>query len=158
MKKKIMLAITAVATLSMAAVVMGQGPDSRPTPDQAAVGFRQALMTLIGGEKGPLTLMQRGRMPYNQALVKKNADNLVVLAGMISDAFQRNTSNATDVKTRALPVVWQDHDEFLMHARDLKMQAEAIETAANGGNEEAVKEAIKNTGACDDCHMKFRMK
>jgi len=158
MKKTIVLAITAVATLSMTAVVMGQGP-RRPSPDKAAVGFRQALMTLIGGEAVPMLIMQRGRMPFNQALVEKNAGNLVTLAGMIPDAFQRNTSKAANLKTRARPIVWQDHGEFLMHAHDLRMKAEALDMAAKAGNEGDIKTAIKNTGAvCGECHMKFRAK
>jgi cytochrome c556 len=127
MKKGFLLAVTAVVAVSMTAVVLGQG-QGRPSPDQMAVSFRQSLMTVIAGEAVPLQLMQRGRMPYNARLIAKNAANLTTLTGMIPDAFQRNTSSATNVKTEALPVVWQNHDEFIMNAQQLKAQADALET------------------------------
>jgi len=155
-KKAILVTITAVTAVTMTAAVLAQGGGRRPNPDQTAVQFREALMTVIGGTAVPLILMQRGRMPYNAEVVAKNARNLNTLAGMIPDAFERDTSSAT-VKTMALPVVWQNHDEFLMTAAKLKTQVEALDMAVKGGSQDDVKTAIMNVGAvCNQCHMKFR--
>ncbi len=157
-KKAILVALTAVTTVAMTAAALAQGGGGRrPNPDQTAASFRQALMTVISGTAVPLLLMQRGRVPYSAATVTKNARNLVTLAGMIPDAFEHDTSSATGIKTMALPVVWQNHDEFLMTAGELRTRAEALEKAARGGSEDDVKSAIMNVGAvCNQCHMKFR--
>lgn len=154
-KKAILVTITAVSAVAMTAAVMAQG-GGRPNPDQTAVRFREALMTVIGGTAGPLLGMQRGRVPYSAERVAKSARDLTTLAGMIPDAFERDTSSA-QVKTLALPVVWQNHDEFVMTARELRTRAEALDKAAKSGNEDEVKTAIMNVGAvCNQCHMKFR--
>lgn len=154
-KKVVLVTVTALTAVAMAATVLAQ--QGRPTPDQAAVHFRQSLMTVVSGTAVPMILMQRGRMPYNAKLVAKNAANLTTLAGMIPDAFERDTSNATNVKTIALPLIWQNHDEFVMTAGLLRRRAEALETAAKGGSEDDVKAAIMKVGAvCNQCHMKFR--
>jgi cytochrome c556 len=155
-KRAILVTITAVTAVAMTAAVLAQG-GGRPNPDQAAVGFRQALMTVIGGTAVPLILMQRGRAPYSAERVAKNAANLTTLAGMIPDAFERDTSSAS-VKTMALPAVWQKHEEFVKTAAELKTRVEALDKAAKGGSEDEVKTAIMNVGAvCNQCHMNFRM-
>ncbi len=155
-KKAILVTITAMTAVTMTAAVLAQGGGRRPNPDQTAVQFREALMTVIGGTAVPLILMQRGRMPYNADVVAKDAMNLTTLAGMIPDAFERDTSSST-VKTMALPVVWQNHDEFLMTAGKLKTQVEALDMAVKGGSQDDIKTAIMNVGAvCNQCHMKFR--
>jgi cytochrome c556 len=156
-KKAILVTITAISSVAMTAAVLAQGGGGRrPNPDQTAVQFREALMTLINGTAGPLMGMQRGRVPYNAELVAKNARILTTLAGMIPDAFEHDTSSA-QVKTMALPVVWQNHDEFLTTAGKLKTQVDALDKAVRGGSQDDVKAAIMNVGAvCGECHMKFR--
>jgi cytochrome c556 len=157
MKKKILsLAVAGAAAVAVAATVMGQG---RPSPDEQALGFRQGLMTVIGNVATPMILMQRGRMPYDGKVVARNARELAALAAIIPQAFEHDTSSASGLKTTALPVVWTDHDKFLSHAHKLETQAQALEKATRGGNEDAVKMAIMSTGAvCGDCHMDFRQK
>lgn len=155
-KKTISLAVVGLAAVGVAATVMGQG---RPSPDQQAVAFRQGLMTVINNVAGPMQLMQRGRMPYDAKTVERNAQELATLAEIIPQAFEHDTSSASGLKTGALPVVWQNHDEFLMKAQNLRTEARKLETAAKGGDEDAVKSAIMSTGeACGQCHMMFRAK
>jgi cytochrome c556 len=154
--KAILVTMTALVTVAMTATVLAQGR-GRPNPDQGAVHFRQSLMTVIGGTAFPMILMQRGRMPYHADVVAKDAANLTTLAGMIPDAFERNTSHAQGLRTMAKPMVWENHEEFVMTAMKLKQRAEALEHAAKGGSEADVKSAIMNVGAvCNECHMKFR--
>lgn len=157
MKKKILsLAVAGVVAVTVTATVMGQG---RPSPDEQALAFRQGLMTVIANVATPMLLMQRGRMPYDAKVVTRNARELAALAGIIPQAFEHDTSSASGLKTMALPVVWQDHDKFLTNAHKLETEAQALEKATRGGNEDAVKMAIMNTGAvCGDCHNDFRQK
>ncbi|HEX4050819.1 MAG TPA: cytochrome c [Steroidobacteraceae bacterium] len=158
MKKKIIsLAVAGLVTVGVAATVMAQG--GRPSPDQQAASFRQSLMTVINNVAGPMMAMQRGRMPYDAKVVARNARELSALAEIIPQAFEHDTSSATDLKTTALPVVWQNHDKFLSNATKLHGEAQALAKAAQGGSEDDVKSAIMSTGAvCGQCHMEFREK
>jgi len=153
MKKPRIVVFTAIAGLLATTVVVAQ----RPSPDQMAVGFRQAVMTVMAGTAGPLGQMTRGRMPYDAAAVSKASGRLTVLAGFVPDAFARDTSAAAGVKTEALPLIWMNHAEFLMRANDLQMRADELATAVKDGNEDAIKTAMKNVGTtCGACHDKFR--
>jgi cytochrome c556 len=155
-KKTISLAVVGLVTVAVAATVMGQG---RPSPDQQAVAFRQGLMTVISNVAGPMQLMQRGRVPYDAKTVQRNAHELAALAEIIPQAFEHDTSGASGLKTGALPLVWQNHNDFLMKAKKLQAQAQALDMATQSGSEDAVKTAIMNTGAtCGQCHMMFRQR
>jgi cytochrome c556 len=151
-KMKTIVAATAVGIVA-ASVVWAQ----RISPDQAAVGFRQGLMSVINGIAVPLQQTGRGRTPYDAATVKKAADRLIVLTDIVPEAFERDTSAAADIKTQALPAVWKNHAEFVSAAADLKKATENLAQTVKGGDEAAIKAAINSTGeTCGACHMKFR--
>jgi len=137
----------------IAAMAVGQQPD----PNVQATNYRQSLMRVIAGNAGPLGAMARDRMPYNAALAEKNVTRVAFLAGMISDAFVRDTSSA-DVETAAKPEIWANHAEFDRLANETRMKAEAAVTAVRGGNEAAAKSAL---GAifmtCGGCHDEYRV-
>jgi cytochrome c556 len=153
--KTLLTSITAISSMLLTASVMGQD-SGRPTPDQSAVKYRQALMVVIEAQSAPLLLMQRGRAPYDAAVVSRNTAALVAMVDLIPAAFERNTS-AASVKTETLPATWQNHADFLKEAETLKTQTKALEAAVKAGNQEQVKTAIKNVDtACGGCHTKYR--
>lgn len=132
----------------------------RPSPDQLAARYRQALMTVIVVNDVPLAAMGRGRAPYNAASVRKYSARLGALAEMVPDAFERNTSHARGIRTLALPKIWQQKASFLDHADKLKLAVDHLETAiAKGDSESTIKTAINNVGrSCGSCHKAFRRK
>ena len=153
--RNVLISITAISSMLMTASVMGQDA-GRATPDQSAVNYRKALMVVIDGQSAPLVLMQRGRSPYDAAVVARNTAALVALVDLIPAAFERDTS-AASLKTETLPATWQNHADFLKEAEKLKTQTKALEAAVKAGNQEQVKTAIKNVGtACGGCHTKYR--
>jgi cytochrome c556 len=130
---------------------------NRPSADQEAVVYRQALMTVIDGGFEPLLQMQSGRRPYDAALLRLHASELPVLSIMIAEAFKRDTHAARSANSAALPYVWTDHAEFLQSAQRLHGDAQALQDAAASGDREAVNTAIRAmAGECDQCHRKFR--
>lgn len=141
-----------------AAVVLGVViARSLPSPDQQAVRYRQALMTVIDGTASPLMLMARAEAPYDPALVRRRAAELPVLAGMIADAFARNTSAARKLQSAALPYVWTDHAAFVSSAQRLEADALALKGAAAGADEVRIAAAINALGdECARCHRRFR--
>jgi cytochrome c556 len=152
MRLKIALSV-AFAGILTSAIVVGQG---RPSPEQMAVDYRIALMRVAQGTMAPIALMGRGRSPYDAAVVQRNADRLAMLASMVPDAFDKDTSSST-VKSAALPAIWKEKPEFLKLAADYKAKADELQTAAKGGNEADVKKAINSAGTtCGTCHDKYR--
>lgn len=101
--KKAILIVIALVVVALGVVIAR----NRPTADQEAVVYRQALMTVIGVTMDPLLLMQRGQKRYDAALIGKHAGELVVLSEMIPEAFARDTRSARNVETAALPSVWE---------------------------------------------------
>jgi cytochrome c556 len=130
---------------------------NRPSADEQAVVFRQALMTVISGTFDPLLQMQTGREPYDATLVRRHADELPLLTSMIPEAFARNTSAARKLDTAALSYVWSDHQAFLQSAQRLHADASALQSAVRSGERESVDGAIGRMDAeCAQCHRQFR--
>ncbi len=129
----------------------------RPSADQQAVVYRQALMTVIDGTFDPLLQMQAGRRPYDAALVREHASRLPLLSGMIAEAFARNTSATRAVNTAALAFVWSNHPAFLQSVQRLQGDARQLQSAAASGDQARVVSAIRVMALeCDQCHRRFR--
>ena len=120
------------------------------------VGQRQAVMKLQGKYFGPLVGMLKGTVPYDAAIVTRNAAFLENLTQMPWDGFAESTKG---VKSFALPVIWTEGAKFKEAQDQLRSAIGALNTAAKGGNEGAVKTAIGDVGkACGNCHDNFREK
>jgi cytochrome c556 len=123
---------------------------------ETLVKQRQGKMSLQGKYLGSLFGMAQGRVPYDAKVVQQNAYYLEALSKMAWDAFDPSTK---DIKTRALPAVWDEPAKF--KAAQERMEAEASKLAAvsKSGDENAVKAQIKAVGgACNACHDQFQAK
>ena len=100
MRKKLLTAcIVAALGAGYAAVALSQvKPDT-------LVKQRQAAMTLQGKYFGPLAGMLKGTVPYDAAVVTRNAVFLDNLSQMPWDGFAESTKG---VKSFALPVIWTE--------------------------------------------------
>jgi cytochrome c556 len=141
------------------ALVLGAGYGltaySQVKPEQL-VKQRQSAMTLIAKYFGPLGGMLKGAVPYNADVVARNAAYLDVLSQMPWDGFAESTKG---VKSAALPAAFTDGAKFKQAQDQLRTAVGALNTAAKGGNEAAVKAAIGDVGkACGSCHDNFREK
>ena len=117
---------------------------------------RQAGMTLIAKYFGPLGGMAAGRVPYDAAVVTRNAGYLEVLAHTPWDGFAASTSGE---KSAALPEVFKDTAKFKSAQEALEMNVGKLVAAAKTGNEATVKAAIGDVGkSCAACHDNFRAK
>ena len=60
-------------------------------------------------------------------------------------------------KTHAKAEIWQKPDDFRAKATDFRKAALAFNSAARGGNVNAIKSAFGNLGrACKACHDSYR--
>ena len=151
MKRNVAAAVLAVA------VGMGYGAQvlAQAKPD-VMVKQRQAAMTLIGKYWGPLGGMAQGRVPYDAAVVQRNAGYLDVLDKMPWDGFHENTKGE---KSAALPAIWEKPGEFKQAAERLQSEVAKLVQVSKGGDEAAVKAQMGAVGkSCGGCHETFRQK
>lgn len=133
----------------------GWGMAEEENPDEAAAHVRHALMELMGWNIAPLGAMAAGKQPYDGDTAAVQGRRLVALAGMIGDAFERDTSG-TGIKTHALDGIWQNPDDFASKAQAV-IDAATAYAAATGNGEAAAKAAFaKLGGACKSCHEEYK--
>jgi len=151
MKKSILagaFVLTLGAGASMNAVAQAK-------PD-VLVKQRQAVMTLQGKYLGPLVGVAQGKVPYNAAMVQRNAGFLDNLSRMPWDGFDPSTR---EEKSRALPAIYDNSAKFKEHAARLENETSKLVSLSKGGDEAAVKAQIGAIGkACGACHDDFRQK
>jgi cytochrome c556 len=150
MKRSGWAAVVAVALgVSAGAAFAQQKPE-------VMVKQRQSVMTLQGKYFGPMAGMAQGKVPYNADVVKRNSAFLDNLSRMAWDGFDPNTK---DVKSAALPAVYEQQAKFKEAASRLENEAHKLWEVAQNGDEAAVKAQIGAVGkACGGCHESFRQK
>jgi cytochrome c556 len=117
---------------------------------------RQSAMTLIGKYWGPMAGMMQGKIPYDAAVIQRNAGFLDNLSRMPWDGFHDSTK---DVKSAALPAVWSDAAKFREAASRLENEASRLVQVSRSGDEGAVKAQLGAVGkSCGGCHNDFRAK
>jgi cytochrome c556 len=150
------LCLAALGLLGVAGAIAAEAP---PTPEEqakAAVDVRQSILKLQDWNMAPMANMLRRRAPFDAKLVQKNAERIAALSEMLPDAFKPDTTKF-DVKTDALPLIWQQKDDFDKKAAALTDAAKALAMTAAGGDQGMTFPAIVTVGkACGACHDKFK--
>jgi len=123
---------------------------------ETLVDQRIAAMRLQGKYLYPLIPMAQGRIPYDAAIVARNAGYLDVLIKLAWDGFDPSTK---DLKTRALPDVYSEPAKFKAAVDSLQAEVSKLVAATKSGNEASVKTAIMDVNkSCGSCHDTFRAK
>jgi cytochrome c556 len=123
---------------------------------ETLVKQRQAAMTLQGKYWGPLGGMAQGKVPYDAAVVARNAAYLDVLSKLAWDGFNPNTK---DVKSAALPAVYTDTAKFKEAQDHFQSEVSKLVAISKSGDEAAVKaQLIAVNKTCGGCHESFREK
>src|SRR3954466_5069326 len=150
MKRSGWAAVVAVALgVSAGAAFAQQKPE-------VMVKQRQSVMTLQGKYFGPMAGMAQGKVPYNADVVKRNSAYLDNLSRMAWDGFDPSTK---DVKSAALPAIYEQTDKFKEAASRLENESHKLYQVAQSGDEAAVKAQIGAVGkSCGGCHESFRQK
>jgi cytochrome c556 len=150
MKTSGVAAVVALALGLAAGAVFAQAK-----PEQV-VKQRQSVMTLQGKYFGPMAAMAQGKAPYNADIVRRNAAFLDNLSRMAWDGFDPSTK---DVKSAALPAIYEQPDKFKEAAARLENEAHKLYEVSRSGDEAAVKAQIGAVGkSCGGCHESFRQK
>ena len=143
---------TPVITLALAAGFVAEAT-AQANPNQL-IAQRKGAMDLQGKYFGPILAMVQGRMPYDAAIVQRNADYLAVLTQMAWDDFQPTTASATN--TKAKEDIYKDPAKFKTAADNMQGEVKKLVAAAKSGDQSAVGVAAKGLGgACNACHENF---
>lgn len=157
---KKLLSVGALA-LASALVVSAHAQDEEPpTPAELAAGAtetRQAVFKLLGFHMAPISGMARGA-EFDAELAERNALRIAALAPMIPEVFGVYDTREFDVETEALPVIWDNTDDFSQKAEELQDAATAFAAVASSGDRNTTIAAIRAFGStCGNCHREYRV-
>lgn len=130
-------------------------------PHDKAIKARQAMFQLYSFSAGMLGAMAKGKMDYDAALAQELADNLNAAANLGQSAFWppgSDNSNPENMKTRALPKIWETFPAIGENSQQLKDATAVLATEAGNGLD-ALKSSMGAVGkSCKGCHDEYRAK
>ena len=132
-----------------------------PTPEQIAASStatRQAVFKLLSFNMAPINGMARNTVEFDAALAERNALRVAALAPMIAEVFAVNDTRNFPVTTEALPIIWDNMDDFTAKAAALEEAARTFAAVAAGGDRAATIGAIRAFGStCGNCNREYRV-
>jgi cytochrome c556 len=119
-----------------------------------AIKYRKANMTLMSAHFGRVAAMASGRVPFD---AKAAADNAEIAAAVTKWQFTGFVDGSDKGDTKADPKIWSEKDKFNAAGASLQEAVTKLNVAAKGGNLDAIKAAVGETGkACKGCHDTYR--
>ena len=144
-----------LAALSLGTMIAAQGAWAQAKPE-VLVKQRQAKMILQVKYFGPLVGMAQGKIPFNAAVVQRNAGFIDNLTRMSWDGWDPSTKG---VQSRTLPAAYDNKAKFDEYVSRLENEASKLVSVSKSGDEGAVKAQIAAVGkVCGGCHEDFRSK
>lgn len=155
MHKAFATATIALILGSAAVTASAHDDDKDESPRAKAVEYRQAAMTLIGGNFKPMGAMVKGEIPFDAAAFKARAEDLAAVSHIdILRAFIPD-SDGGDSKAKA--EIWFDWDDFKDKFAHMQKETAALAKVAGGGDRDAIKAQFTETAkACKSCHKKYK--
>ena len=152
MQKKSVAAGLAVALgLGYAAAAFSQ---AKP---ETLVKQRQSAMTLQGKYLYSILPMAQDKIPFDGAVVARNAEYVDVLLKMPWDGFNPGTSGVKE--TRALPEIYKEEAKWKAAIERAQGESAKFVTVSKSKDVAAVKAQMTQLNyACNACHNAFRAK
>jgi cytochrome c556 len=146
---------TPAAVAAAALLACGAASAQFKSPDDA-IEYRQGALAVMGHHFGQLGAMANGKIPYDAAAARTNAELVATLAKLPWTAFVDGSDKG---ETGAKPEIWSQRDKFNADAQRLQDNVARLLDAAKTGTPEALKAAFGPTAqACKSCHDDFRKK
>ncbi len=121
----------------------------------SAVKYRQSVMKALGGHMGATASIVKGEGGSKHHLVA-HAAAMSSIAKMAGDLFPKGSDKGN---TRALPVIWEQPQDFAKVVQAIGVATGEMVEAARSGDGNEIKNAFSALGkACGGCHKKFRKK
>jgi cytochrome c556 len=145
------LLMTGAALLGASIALPAAAQFAKP---EDAIKYRKAAFTVMARHFGIVAGMANGKIPFDAKIAAENAEIATMVSKLPYAGFVEGTDKG---ETKAEPKIWAEKDKF--NAAATKMQEEMVKlnTAAKGGNIDAIKAAAGDTGkACKACHDNYR--
>ena len=145
--KRITIVLLALAGLASFSAQAQMKPED-------AIKLRQSAMKLIGYNFGSIGAMVNDKKPYNKDEAIRNATHVEGLSGQPFEFFIAGSDKGD---TKAEPKIWTEMDKFRAAASKMQEEMGKLNVAAKGGNLDAIKAAVGDTGkSCKACHDNYR--
>ena len=119
--------------------------------DEGAVDYRQHTLSAAGGHMQAAVDILRQKVPHADHMVT-HANALAALAEIVPTLFPDGSQGGD-----ALPVIWEQPDDFAERLTALREAAATFKVAAASGDSGAIGQAFQGLGqACKNCHDNYR--
>lgn len=147
--KRVALTAAAVAAIVTTAVAQTASPAD-------LIRARQAHYKQMGAAMKGLNDQLHSGAPSVDAI--RQASHVIVgYAPQLLRWFPRGTGEEAGVRTRALPEIWSDNQNFRRAGAVLLVAARALDAAAQRGDLDAIRAAVPGVAhACGNCHDTYR--
>ena len=116
------------------------------------IGYRQAVMEALGKHIGAISMMVRGKVPYDHMVNQANA--LAATAATVGDVFPAGSDMGD---THALAAVWEQEEDFKAKVAALQDASRNFATVAASGDKAAIGKALGAVGgSCKGCHDDYK--
>jgi cytochrome c556 len=145
------LILAAIAPTLVAGTGIAYAQFKKP---EDAIKYRQNVFNVMANSFGKISAVVKGEAPFNKDEVAKNAAVVAMLSTLPWQAFGPGTEGGN-----ALPAIWSDNAKFKSAGEKMQVAAANLNTAAQSGDQEAIKKAFGAVGAtCKGCHDDFKKK
>jgi cytochrome c556 len=125
------------------------------SPEDAAVEYRQGLMTVVGWNFGPIGAMVKGKAPFDANEFAKHADRIAFLSDQLLEGFPKGSDKGEHTEAKA--AIWANFNDFTDKAKTFNTEAKALAEVAKAKDEAKDKEQFKKVAAaCKACHEKYK--
>jgi cytochrome c556 len=137
-------------TLALALVL----PAGALVAQDSPIEQRQELMKNNGDQLGVAGNMLKGEADWDGAAAAAAMAKIAANAEELPPRFPEGTDTGFD--TRALPIIWEDKDDFNQRLMELHERGLAAEEAAAGGMDQLRPVFSQVLDTCNGCHEKYR--
>jgi cytochrome c556 len=152
MKLKNILTIIIFSSLVGFSISYAHIFDGEPSSAMQAYIYRDGLMHVISGQRTILRGMAGGDVAMDEEKFIKAANNLTTAFSIIPNAFEDHMSVDESL---AKPVIWQNWDDFVAKADELRMKAQEISEVASRQGADAAKDLVGGI-RCGGCHGEYK--
>jgi cytochrome c556 len=118
-----------------------------------AIKYRKAVMSAMAAHVGAFLLVNMGKVEHPDHL-KAHASALADLGAQARDIFPAGTDTGN---TDALPLIWQENEQFQQLVTKLENSSRQLRDAVAGNDKPGTMAAFKSLGeACKGCHDRYR--
>ena len=145
------LLMTGAALLGASIALPAAAQFAKP---EDAIKYRKAAFTVMAAHFGRVAGMANGKIPFDAKMAADNAEIATMMSKLPYAGFVPGSDKG---ETKAEPKIWAEMDKFNAAATKMQEEMGKLNVVAKGGNIDAIKAAVGETGkACKACHDNYR--